>query len=133
MVFYLLDDIKKKFGRQLYSLLALVGLSIVTFVLGGVLIFNIVHNVPEKSKQETATSLRENWIDSYKSENREEINNNTSENDNNVDSSNVEIEEKLDKLEKIIKNFDREKLKQMLEEFEDSEFSDFSLGELKRP
>ena len=133
MVFYLLDDIKKKFGRQLYSLLALVGLSIVTFVLGGVLIFNIVHKVPEKSKQETATSLRENWIDSYKSENREEINNNTSENDNNVDSSNVEIEEKLDKLEKIIKNFDREKLKQILEEFEDSEFSDLSLGELKRP
>ena len=43
MVFYLLDDIKKRFGRQLYSLLAVAFLSIGTLVLGGVLIFNIVH------------------------------------------------------------------------------------------
>ena len=46
MVFYLLDDIKKRFGRQLYSLLAVAALSIGTLVLGGVLIFNIVHKEP---------------------------------------------------------------------------------------
>ena len=46
MVFYLLDDIKKRFGRQLYSLLAVAFLSIGTLVLGGVLIFNIVHKEP---------------------------------------------------------------------------------------
>ena len=46
MVFYLLDDIKKRFGRQLYSLLAVAALSVGTLVLGGVLIFNIVHKEP---------------------------------------------------------------------------------------
>ena len=46
MVFYLLDDIKKRFGRQLYSLLAVAFLSIGTLVLAGVLIFNIVHKEP---------------------------------------------------------------------------------------
>ena len=46
MVFYLLDDIKKRFGRQLYSILAVAALSIGTLVLGGVLIFNIVHKEP---------------------------------------------------------------------------------------
>ena len=39
MFFYLLDDIKKRFGRQLYSLLAVAALSVGTLVLGGVLIF----------------------------------------------------------------------------------------------
>lgn len=53
MVFYLLDDIKKKLGRQLYSILAVGLLSIGTLVLGGVLIFNIVHEDPVvKPKQE---------------------------------------------------------------------------------
>lgn len=46
MVFYLLDDIKKRFGRQLYSLLAVAALSFGTLVLGGVLIFNIIHKDP---------------------------------------------------------------------------------------
>ena len=43
MVFYLLDDIKKRFGRQLYSLLAVAFLSIGNLVLVVVLIFNIVY------------------------------------------------------------------------------------------
>ena len=46
MFFYLLDDIKKRFGRQLYSLLAVAALSVGTLVLGGVLIFNIVQKEP---------------------------------------------------------------------------------------
>jgi len=46
MFFYLLDDIKKILSRKLYSILAVGLLSVGTLVLGGVLIFNIVHEDP---------------------------------------------------------------------------------------
>lgn len=46
MVFYLLDGIKQRFSRQLYGLLAIAALTFGTVVLGGVLIFNIVHKEP---------------------------------------------------------------------------------------
>lgn len=58
MVFYLLDDIKKKLERQLYIILAVGLLSIGTLVLGGVLIFNIVHEDPiVKPKQEGVVEI----------------------------------------------------------------------------
>ena len=123
MVFYLLDDIKKRFGRQLYSLLAVAALSVGTLVLGGVLIFNIVHKEP------VINVVPEGGIDvSQREAGINETSSTNDKNDTSLDTDGPVFEEPVAEDDGSGTNPEED-----IEEMPDDSVELFSVGDKKRP
>ena len=134
MIFYMLDDIKKKLSKQLYGVFAIALLSGVTLVLGGVLVFNVIQKdgVPiNKESGESQFFARE---DSTETDILSEEDNKSEEEivyENLPDVPKFLEGIESDAIEKALENFDTEKLNELLEQTDEFEF--YSVIDDKRP
>ena len=131
MIFYMLDDIKKKIGKQVYGVLAVVMLSVVTLVLGGILVFNVIQKdgIPiNKESGESQFFARE---DSTENDILSKEDNKSEENKPDVPKILEDVDS--DVLEKALEKFDIDKINELLEQVENLDLANFSIDDLKRP